>query len=66
MNIMEQVEKLKNDMSQLIINLENTDSKNIDLNQLRDLRNYSRNYTADLDEIIYNLVNNKAPKSNSF
>lgn len=56
MNIIEQTEKLQKDMEVLLDDLYNTDSDNIDFEQLKELSNYSKNYSIDLKEFIYSRI----------
>lgn len=58
MDIMEQVDNLKKDMETLLEDLYNTDSENIDFDQLKKLSIFSRNYGADIQEFIYNRKEN--------
>ncbi|WP_346938073.1 hypothetical protein [uncultured Clostridium sp.] len=52
MCIVEQVDQLISDMKQLIEDLYNTDSENIDFDQLRKLSKFSLGYSADIDCVI--------------
>lgn len=52
MCILEQVEKLQKDMEQLLEDLYNTDSENIDMKQIKTLSEYSTNYSVELIEFI--------------
>lgn len=54
MSIIEQVEKLKKDMEQLLEDVYGTDSENIDFEQLKQLSNYSKGYSLEVNEFINN------------
>lgn len=52
MDIITQVDNLTRDMNALLEDLYNTDSENIDFNQLKVLSQFSRNYSIDVQEFI--------------
>lgn len=54
MDIITQVDNLTRSMEILLDDLYNTDSENIDFEQLKKLSTFSRNYSADIQEFIYN------------
>ena len=58
MSIIEQVERLQKDMEVLLDDLYNTDSDNIDFEQLKKLSSYSKNYSIDLKEFIHSRIFN--------
>ena len=51
MSIIEQVERLQKDMEVLLDDLYNTDSDNIDFEQLKKLSSYSKNYSIDINMV---------------
>lgn len=53
MDIITQVDNLTRDMKTLLDDLYNTDSENIDFEQLKKLSIFSRNYSTDIQEFIY-------------
>lgn len=54
MNMVEQVDKLIEDMKQLIDGLYEADNENIDFDQLREFSRFCIRYSVDVDRVIKN------------
>ena len=52
MNMVKQVDKLIEDMKQLIDDLYETDNENIDFEQLREFSRFCIRYSVDVDRVV--------------
>lgn len=56
MNMYEQVEQLMSDMDTLVKDLKNTDEKNINVDQMKDLRLKCSSFSNDISEQITRII----------
>lgn len=54
-DIAEQIQKVTNDMKQLIKDISNTDIKNIDVKQIQQFGLFCKNYAIEIQELVYDL-----------